>query len=151
MDGVTASLGTFGTADVGVTSYIKVSTFVAATTSGTTPAFSFQSGADEGDTIQLGISATNASTLRIANINLLVTAALNNSLGAEDAIGQIDNALQVLLTQRANLGAITVRLQEDSSNDATAATSRERGTSPSRIARASREGVGSNGFSSGIV
>jgi len=121
-DEVTITTGNFSTADVGVTSYIKVSQNVPAVTTSNSPAFSFQSGADEGATIQLGIQATNASTLRISNINLLVSTSTGASIGAEDAIGQIDNALTTLLTERANLGAVTVRLQEDSSNDSVAAT-----------------------------
>jgi flagellin len=122
LDGVTVTTGSFSLADVGVTSYIKVSQYTAATSSGTTPAFSFHSGAGEGATIQLGIAATNSASLRISNINLLISSSVNNSAGAEDAIGQIDNALVKLLTERANLGAVMVRLQEDSSNDSVAAT-----------------------------
>jgi flagellin len=120
-DNVTVTLGNFTTADVGVTSYIKVSQDVPSSTA-STAAFSFQSGANEGATVQLGIQATNSATLRISNINLMATTSANNSMGAEDAIGQIDNALSSLLTQRANLGAVMVRLQEDSSNGAVAAT-----------------------------
>jgi flagellin len=121
-DGITISVGNYTAADIGVTTYIKVSQQVVATTAGTTPAFSFQSGADEGAMIQLGITATNAASLRISNVNLMVTTATNSSMGAQDAIGQIDNALSMLLTQRANLGAVTVRLQEDSSNASVAST-----------------------------
>lgn len=121
-DGVRITLGNFASADVGVTSYIKISQNIPAVTTSSGPAFSFQSGADEGSTIQFGIQATNAATLRISNINLLVSTSTGASIGAEDAIGQIDNALTTLLTERANLGAVTVRLQEDSSNDSVAAT-----------------------------
>ncbi len=121
-DNVVITTGNFQTADVGITSYIKVSQNVPLVSSSAGPALSFQSGADEGATIQLGIQATNAATLRISNINLLVTTSTGNSIGAQDAIGQIDNALTTLLTERANLGAVTVRLQEDSSNDSVAAT-----------------------------
>jgi flagellin len=120
-DNVTITLGNFSTADVGVTAYIKVSQNVALVTNSAGPAFSFQSGAGEGATIQLGIAATNSSTLRISNINLLLSTSTGASIGAEDAIGQIDNALTTLLTERANLGAVTVRLQEDSSNASVAA------------------------------
>jgi flagellin len=120
-DNVTITLGNFSSSDVGVTSYIKVSQNVPLISNSAGPAFSFQSGADEGATIQLGIQATNSSTLRISNINLLLSTSSGASIGAEDAIGQIDNALTTLLTERANLGAVTVRLQEDSSNDSVAA------------------------------
>ncbi len=121
-DNVIITTGNFQTADVGVTSYIKVSQNVPIVSNSVGPAFSFQSGADEGAIIQLGISASNAATLRISNINLLASTTSGSSIGAEDAIGQIDNALTSLLTERANLGAVTVRLQEDSSNDSVAAT-----------------------------
>jgi flagellin len=121
-DNVAITLGSFTTADVGTTSYIKVSQNVAALTNPSNPAFNFQSGADEGDVIQVGIEATNTQTLRISNINLAISSANNPSLGAEDAIGQIDNSLQVLLTQQAQLGSVVVRLNIDQDNDNTAAT-----------------------------
>jgi flagellin len=121
-DNVTITLGNFSTSDVGVTSYIKVSQNVPLISTSGSPALSFQSGADEGAIIQVGIQATNSATLRISNINLLVSTTSAASIGAEDAIGQVDNALVTLLTQRANIGAVIVRLQEDSSNDAVAAT-----------------------------
>jgi flagellin len=116
-DNVQITIGNYTTADVGVTSYIKISQNIAALSNPNNPAFNFQSGAVEGATIQLGIAATNTQTLRVSNINVLLSAASNPSLGAEDAIGQIDNALQNLLTERANLGAVIVRLNEDQNND----------------------------------
>jgi len=116
-DNVLITLGNFGTTDVGVTSYIKISQDIAALSNPNNPAFNFQSGALEGATIQLGIQATNTQSLRISNINVLLSAPSNPSIGAEDAIGQIDLALQNLLTERANLGAIIVRLGEDQNND----------------------------------
>jgi len=84
-------------------------------------AFNFQSGANEGDTIQIGFEATNTQTLRVSSINLALSSSSNPSLGAEDAIGQIDLALEHLLSQRANLGAVIVRLNEDANNDNIAA------------------------------
>jgi flagellin len=120
-DNVKITLGSITSADVGTTAYIKVSQNVAALTNPSNPAFNFQSGADEGDVIQVGIQATNTATLRISNINLAISSANNPSLGAEDAIGQIDNSLQVLLTQQAQLGAVVVRLNLDQDNDNTAA------------------------------
>jgi flagellin len=47
-DNVKITLGAFTTADVGTTSYIKISQNVAALTNPANPAFNFQSGADEG-------------------------------------------------------------------------------------------------------
>jgi len=120
-DNLSITIGAITTADVGTTAYIKVSQNVAALTNPDNPAFNFQSGASEGDVVQVGIQATNTQTLRISNINLAISAAGNPSLGSEDAIGQISNALNQLLTQRAELGAVVVRLNEDADNDNTAA------------------------------
>jgi flagellin len=108
--------------DLGTTAYLKVSQFVPTSTAASNPAFNFQSGADEGDIIQLGIAATNTSTLRISNINLAASVAGQPSLAAEDAIGQIDIALQTLTTQQAQLGSVVDRLNIDQDNDNTAAT-----------------------------
>jgi flagellin len=121
-DNVAITLGSITTADVGVTAYLKVSQNVAALTNPSNPAFNFQSGADEGDVIQVGIQATNTQTLRVSNINLAISASNNPSLGAQDAIGQIDIALQTILAQQSTLGAIVVRLNLDEDNDTTAAT-----------------------------
>jgi flagellin len=138
-DNIQITLGNFQSADVGVTSYIKISQNVPQVSTSTSPAFSFQSGADEGSTIVFGIQSTTASSLRISNINLLVSTNTGASIGAEDAIGQIDNALTTLLTERANLGAVTVRLQEDSSNDSVAATNLQASESNIRDVNVSQE------------
>jgi flagellin len=113
LDNVTITLGNFSLSDAGQTAYVKVSQFVAQ--SAGTGAFTVQSGADEGDTVQLGIQATNAQTLRISNVDV------TTQLGAEDAIGQITDSLDTLLQQRAQLGAVIVRLNEDANNDSVAA------------------------------
>lgn len=118
VDGLNITVGNIGAADAGTTAYIKVSQAVAASSSAAGP-LTIQSGADEGDTVQIGIQATNAQTLRISNINVANTAA--GVLAAEDAIGQIDNALNTLLGQEAQLGAVIVRLNEDANNDNVAA------------------------------
>ena len=116
-DGLTVNVGTVGIADAGTTAYVKVSQFVASNSSAA-GALTVQSGANEGDTVQIGIQATNAQTLRVSNINVAATA---GNIAAEDAIGQIDNALDTLLNQRAQLGAVIVRLNEDANNDNVAA------------------------------
>ncbi|MDQ6944585.1 MAG: flagellin, partial [Candidatus Eremiobacteraeota bacterium] len=72
--------------------------------------------------IQVGFINTSTNSLRIANVNLIGPANAggvfaNGSLASEDSIGQIDNALQTVLAQRAQLGATIVRLQEDQNND----------------------------------
>lgn len=118
VDGLNISIGNVTLADAGTTSYIKVSQAAAAASSSSGP-FTVQSGSEEGDTVQIGIQATNAQTLRISNINIANTNA--PLLAAEDAIGQIDNALQTLLSQRAQLGSVIVRLNEDAGNNSVAA------------------------------
>jgi flagellin len=122
VDNVTIGFGTIGTLDVGVTSFIKISQYVAAASNPNAPAFNFQSGAAEGATIQVGFINTSTNSLRIANVNLIGPAGAggvfqNGSLASEDTIGQIDNALQAVLAQRSQLGATIVRLQEDMNND----------------------------------
>ena len=114
VDGLNITIGNVGVADAGTTAFIKVSQAVAASSSPAGP-LTIQSGADEGDTVQIGIQATNAQTLRISNINVANTVA--GVLSAEDAIGQIDQALNTLLSQQAQLGSVIVRLNEDANND----------------------------------
>ncbi len=117
VDGLTITVGNVSLGDAGTTAFIKVNQAVAASSSAAGP-FTVQSGADEGDTVQIGIQATNAQALRISNINVANTAA--GVLSSEDAIGQIDNALNTLLGQQAQLGAVVVRLNEDANNDSVA-------------------------------
>ncbi|HKU69057.1 MAG TPA: flagellin [Candidatus Baltobacteraceae bacterium] len=116
-NGVQVTLGNFATNDAGTTAFIKVNQYVAASSSAAGP-LAIQSGANEGDIVQIGIQATNAQTLRISNINVAATA---GNVAAEDAIAQIDGALNTLLNQRAQLGAVIVRLNEDANNDNVAA------------------------------
>ncbi len=120
-ENVSIAIGGISELDVGSTAYVKIGQNVAALTNPNNPAFNFQSAANEGDVIQVGIEATNTSTLRVSNINLALSASNNPSIGAEDAIGQIDNALQIVLNQRAQIGSVVVRLNEDASNDNVAA------------------------------
>ena len=117
-DGVVVSLGNFTSADVGQSAYIKVQQSTAAITSPGSSAFTVQSGGFEGDVLQLGIPSVSSASLRVSNITVLGSyGAGDPTLPAEDAIGQVDFALQRLLTIRANLGAFEVTLGEESAND----------------------------------
>jgi flagellin len=118
-DGVTVTFAGAATVDVGVTSFIKISQFITAASNPTSPAFNFQSGANEGATIQVGLLSTSTSSLRITNVNVATTGTFA-FLGAEDAIGQIDQAVNIVNGQRAQLGAVIVRLGIDAQNDNTA-------------------------------
>jgi len=118
-DGITVQYAGAATVDVGITSFVKITQFITAASNPTSPAFNFQSGANEGATIQVGLLSTSTSSLRITNVNVATTGGFA-FLGAEDAIGQIDNALNTVNTQRAQLGAVIVRLNIDADNDNTA-------------------------------
>jgi flagellin len=120
-DNVAITFGNFATADVGTSAYIKISQNVAAASNPNAAALNIQSGANEGSTLAVGFAAVDSQALRISNINVLLSSASSPSLGAEDAIGQIDNALQVLLGIRATIGSAIVRLGEDAQNDSGAA------------------------------
>jgi flagellin len=121
-DGVVTQLGDFGAADVGSTAYIKVLQSVSAITATNNPAFTVQSGADEGDVIQIGIPAVNTNTLRVSSVTVIGASGTDPTLASEDAIGQCDYALGQVTTLRAQIGAEIVRLGVDETNDDTAAT-----------------------------
>jgi flagellin len=118
-DGVTVTSGLcIGTLDVGVTTYIKVTQYVSAASNPNNPAFTVQDGPEQGAVITLGFAATNTATLRISNVN--VAGSIGSGSGtaaAEDAIGQIDYAMNQLLLTRSQFGAIMVRLNEDLDNN----------------------------------
>jgi len=118
-DGVAITSGiSIGTVDVGVTSYVKITQYVSAASNPTAPAFTIQSGANQGAVITVGFQATNTQTLRISNVNLAGSIGTGSgTLAAEDAIGQIDYALNQVLSTRALLGAVVVRLNEDENNN----------------------------------
>ena len=117
LSGVTISLSGVATSDVGSTSYVKISQFVSSTNYSTTPALSVQSEANEGDIVSFNISSVTASALRVSNVNVISANSGFNSLASEDTIGQIDNALQSVLTTQSNIGSIEVRLQLEADND----------------------------------
>ena len=122
-DGVTITSGaSIGTVDVGVTSYIKITQFVSAASNPNNPAFTIQDGSEEGSVVSFGIQATNTQTLRLSNLNVAGSIGTGNgTIAAEDAIGQIDYALDQVLGARALLGAIVNRLNEDEDNNNIAA------------------------------
>lgn len=122
-DGVAITTGiSIGTVDVGVTSYVKVTQYVSAASNPNNPAFTIQDGASEGAVITIGIQATNTETLRLSNINVAGSIGTGSAtLAAEDAIGQIDYALNQILNQRALLGAVVNRLNVDEDNNNIAA------------------------------
>ncbi|MCS6205541.1 MULTISPECIES: flagellin [Shewanella] len=80
--------------------------------SGGFTAKNFQVGHQEGETISITITATDATTL---GVNALV---VSNDGAASTAIAAIDSALTSIDTQRAKLGAVQNRLAHNISNSA---------------------------------
>jgi len=120
-DGVSITLGSFTSADVGSTAYVKALQATAAQENPEAPALELLAGASEGETLALSLPAVTTQQLRVATISLVAGAGIDPTLAAEDAIGQSDFAIQSVLAERAGLGAFAVRLGEDESNDALAA------------------------------
>ena len=127
IDGVTVSVnGSAGTVDVNETSFIKVTQYVISVNSNPNgPAFSFQGGANEGATITVGLVSVSTSQLRVSNINVATVqigsdgnpSDAGSVLGAQDAIGQIDQAITQVNGARAALGAVISRLQNAANNN----------------------------------
>lgn len=142
LNGVTISLSGVATSDVGSTSYVKISQFVSSTNFATTPALTVQSQANEGDVVSFNIASATASALRVSNINVISANSGFNTLAAEDTIGQIDQALQSVLTEQSSIGAIEVRLQQETDNDNLASVNLQASESSIRdlnVAQASTE------------
>jgi flagellin len=124
-DGVTVNFNaSAGTVDVGATSFVKVLQYVSVNSNPNGPAFQFQAGANEGATIQVGLVSVSTSALRISNLNVATVQIVNGNpntagsvLGAQDVIGQIDQAITQVNGARAALGAVISRLQNDANNN----------------------------------
>jgi flagellin len=125
IDGVTVNFNSLAaTVDVGTTSFIKVTQYVSVNSNPNGPAFQFQGGADEGATIQVGLVSVSSSSLRVSNVNVATVQLVGGNpstagavLGAQDAIGQIDQAITQVNGARAALGAVISRLQNAENNN----------------------------------
>ena len=111
------TLSAVATADVGSTSFVKISQYVSSTNYATTSALSVQSEANEGQFIAFNIQSVTASALRISNINVFSANSGYDTLASQDTIGQVDDALGQVLTLQANIGAVEVRLNQEADND----------------------------------
>jgi flagellin len=124
-DGVTVNLNaSAGTVDVGETAFVKITQYVSVNSNPNGPAFQFQGGASEGATISVGLVSVSTSSLRISNVNVATVTLVNGNpstsgavLGAQDAIGQIDQATTQVNAARAVLGAVITRLQNAADNN----------------------------------
>jgi flagellin len=125
IDGTTVNFNSYAaTVDVGETSFVKITQYISVNSNPNGPAFQFQAGANEGATIQVGLVSVSTSQLRVSNINVATTQLVNGNpstagavLGAQDAIGQIDQAITQVNGARAALGAVISRLQNAANNN----------------------------------
>jgi len=111
VDGTQITLGNFTNADNGAQATVQVQ---AGTSYAAGQAASVQSGASEGDTTAVNLPNGAAAANFISNINL------SSSASAEDAQGQIQEAITSVATARAQLGAQSQALTNAQNNDATA-------------------------------
>ncbi|MDE2480609.1 MAG: flagellin [bacterium] len=139
LDGVYTTVGNVTANDVGTTAYVKIHQATAAITAANQPALSVQSGAEEGDTIALGLPSVSAASLRVSNVTVLAPQGGDPTLAAQDTIGQVDFALASVLGTRAQLGAILVRFSEDAQSDDTAAANLQGAESTIRDANVGTE------------
>lgn len=77
-------------------------------------ALQFQVGANANQTIGLAIDAANSQALGITSLDVLT------QTDAEEAITQLDRAIQMVSANRANMGAIINRLSNSMNNDMSA-------------------------------
>jgi flagellin len=102
-ENVSVNIGKISLADVGQTATIAIQQATPANAQNS--ALTVQSGSNEGATTNVNIPGVNSNTLQISNIDL------STSLSSTQAIGQVQNALQTLTTQEAQLGAQQISLQ----------------------------------------
>ena len=102
-ENVNIKVGNISLADVGQTATVQIAQATPANAQNS--ALTVQSGSNEGQTTNVTIPGVSSNTLQISNINL------SSSLSSTQAIGQIQNALQTLTTQEAQLGAQQNALQ----------------------------------------
>lgn len=100
---VNVNIGNISLADVGQTATIQIQQ--ATPPNAQNSALTVQSGSNEGATTNVNIPGVNSNTLQISNIDL------SSNLSSTQAIGQVQNALQTLTTQEAQLGAQQISLQ----------------------------------------
>jgi flagellin len=116
-EGLMLTLSAVVTSDIGSSTFVKISQYVSSTNYATTTALTVQSEANEGQFVAFNIGAVNASALRVSNLNVFSQSPGYDVLASQDNIGQIDAALNNVLTLQANIGAVEVRLADEQDND----------------------------------
>ncbi|HTW85496.1 MAG TPA: flagellin [Candidatus Sulfotelmatobacter sp.] len=112
VDGTTVTLGNATAQDAGSTATVQVQ---AAAAGSTAPDLNVQTGANEGDTT--GVTTPNAG----ANALFLQNVDLSTGASSQNAIGQIDEAVQATVSAGATLGAQQVAIQNQIGSNNTAA------------------------------
>jgi flagellin len=111
VNGTTVTVGTPGTQDVGTTATVQVQ---AAAAGSTAPNLTVQTGASEGATTSVTTPNASANALFIQNIDL------SSGASAQNAIGQVDQAIQATVAAGATLGAQQVAIQNQVTSNNTA-------------------------------
>ena len=99
---VTVDLNAVSTDDIGKSAMIRLTSAVDAQTSDNS--LSFQVRANEGQSIEMSLGDMSTKGLRIRDLNV------ENRLAGQNAIGMLDDAIQQVSTQRANVGALQQRI-----------------------------------------
>ena len=99
---VTVDLNSVSTDDIGKSAMIRLTSAVDAQTGDN--ALSFQVRANEGQSIEMSLGDMSTKGLRIRDLNV------ENRLAGQNAIGMLDDAIQEVSTQRANIGALQQRI-----------------------------------------
>ncbi len=102
------------TTDMGKTAMIQITAQRAAVTSDN--ALTFHIGANEGQTLRMGVQDLRANALRVETLNLVGINDNDSRLKAQNAIGVIDDALDFVNMTRARLGAYQNRLEYNLQN-----------------------------------
>lgn len=99
---ITIGLNQSATTDIGKTAFVRVTNAQAAIT--TDKSVSFQVRANQGQTMGVSMDDMSTAGLRIQKLNL------TDRLSGQNALIRMDDAIQRISTQRANIGALQQRL-----------------------------------------
>ena len=99
---LTLSLNGAISADIGKTGYVRITNQIASIS--VDKSVSFQVRANQGQTLALGLNDNSTAGLRIQRLDV------RNRLAGQNAIAVLDDAIQRLSTQRANIGAVQQRI-----------------------------------------
>jgi len=108
LEGITFTVATAETADIGKVAYVKAFDNIAAVEEDTS--LEYQIGANVGQTTKIGIASMDAEDLLISDISV------DSMLEAQDTISQLDRAIGWVANERSSLGAVQNRLEHTITN-----------------------------------